>query len=170
MKTVVVQAPQPGGSTRHARTFALALFYWWSEKNITRWRRLLRGLDDFLSPLVRDLGLEPRSQLRRRIYCPFSLAVSVFRTKTHFCSVPVRLPFRQSTHIYKPDKFADLRHTLYNLQPYSISRETRSEHWVATPILPAPVVPSIASGWRLYPTISYAGLVYLQLSPAIQNC
>ena len=62
-----------------------------------------------------------------------SLAVSVFRTKTHFCSVPVRLPFRQSTHIYKPDKFADLRHTLYNLQPYSISRETRSEPWVATP-------------------------------------
>ena len=74
-----------------------------------------------------------------------SLAVSVFRTKTHFCSVPVRLPFRQSTHIYKPDKFADLRHTLHNLQPYSISRETRSEHWVATPILPAPVVPSIAN-------------------------
>ena len=44
----------------------------------------LRGLDDFLSPLVRDLGLEPRSQLRRRIYCPLILAVSVFRTKTHF--------------------------------------------------------------------------------------
>lgn len=110
---------------------------WWSEKNNSL-TSSLRGLDDFLSPLVRDLGLEPRSQLRRRIYCPFSLAVSVFRTKTHFCSVPVRLPFRQSTHIYKPDKFADLRHTLYNLQPYSISRETRSEHWVATPILPAP--------------------------------
>ena len=53
-----------------------------------------------------------------------SLAVSVFRTKTHFCSVPVRLPFRQSTHIYKPDKFADLRHTPYNLQPYSITGET----------------------------------------------
>ena len=29
--------------------------------------------------------------------------------------------------------FADLRHTLYNLHLYSISRETRSELWVATP-------------------------------------
>ena len=143
MKTGPVQAPVLGGSTRHARTFALALFILLVMEVVEREKynslmSPLRGLGDFLSPLVRDLGLEPRSQLRRRIYCPFSLAVSVFRTKTHFCSVPVRLPFRQSTHIYKPDKFADLRHTLYNLQPYSISRETRSEHWVATPILPAP--------------------------------
>ena len=170
MKTVAVQARATWRLNTSREDFRFSLVLLVEREKYNSLTSSLRGLDDFLSPLVRDLGLEPRSQLRRRIYCPFFLAVSVFRTKTHFCSVPVRLPFRQSTHIYKPDKFADLRHTLHNLQPYSISRETRSEHWVATPILPAPVVPSIANGWRFYPTKSYAGLVYLQLSPAIQNC
>ena len=55
-------------------------------------------------------------------------------------SPPVRLSIPPIPHIFRTLKsFADLRHTTHDLQPYSISRETRSEHWVATPTLPAPV-------------------------------
>ena len=56
---------------------------WWSEKNNSL-TSSLRGLDDFLSPLVRDLGLEPRSQLRRRIYCPFLLLLAFLEPKHIF--------------------------------------------------------------------------------------
>ena len=67
------------------------------------------------------------------------LAVSDLRPRHNFVPVRCVYQFRQPAHIFRTMKsFADLRHTLYNLQPYSISRETRSEHWVATPILPAP--------------------------------
>ena len=38
---------------------------------------LLKYISNFnLVLLVRDLGLEPRSQLRRRIYCPFFLLLA----------------------------------------------------------------------------------------------
>jgi hypothetical protein len=67
--------------------------------------------------------------------------------------------------------FADLRHTLYNLHLYSINEETRSEHWVATPILPAPRdFHPLYNPWRTSITLISCRSDYLQLSPAIQNC
>ena len=57
---------------------------WWSEKKYNSLTSPLRGLGDFLSPLVRDLGLEPRSQLRRRIYCPFLLLLAFLEPKHIF--------------------------------------------------------------------------------------
>ena len=68
------------------------------------------------------------------------LAVSDLRPRHNFAPVRCVYQFRQPTHIFRTLKsFAVLRHTLYNLHLYSISRETRSEHWGATPTLPAPV-------------------------------
>ena len=62
--------------------------------------------------------------------------------------------------------FADLRHTLYNLQPYSISEETRSEHWVATPILPAPVKQqSLTYEETFCSTQSHAGMITYNFHP-----
>jgi hypothetical protein len=67
--------------------------------------------------------------------------------------------------------FADLRHTLYNLHLYSINEETRSEHWVATPILPAPRdFHPLYNPWRTSITLISCRNDYLHLSPAIQNC
>ena len=72
----------------------------------------------------------------------------------------MRLSIPPIPHIFRTLKsFADLRHTLYNLHLYSISRETRSEHWGATPTLPAPVPKNQV----------LRRIDYLQLSPAIQN-
>ena len=67
------------------------------------------------------------------------IAVSVLRPIHDFVRSGASTNSANGSYIRTLKSFAVLRHTLYNLHLYSISRETRSEHWGATPTLPAPV-------------------------------
>ena len=76
---------------------------------------------------------------------------------------------------------------LFNLRSYSTSEETRSEHWVATPILPAPVnsggvlslncLPNLTQDWlpttfTRHSEISLVKIIFTNylLSSIIVNC
>ena len=134
---------------------------------------IVRTFTNSFGLLVGDLGLEPRSQLRRRIYeiKEKHCGTEPFTRLAHWKRVTPSGAFTNSASlpIWEPKSFADLRHTTHDLQPYSISRETRSEHWVATPILPAPIVPIPAPERQDFSYHILRRTVCLQLSPAIQN-
>ena len=85
------------------------------------------------------LGLEPRNLAVPDFKSVLQFAVRGFTKTQLYKSVRCVYQFRQRLIFRTLKSFADLRHTLYNLHLYSISRETRSEHWGATPTLPAPV-------------------------------
>ena len=121
--------------------------------------------------LVSRLGLEPRNLAVPDFKSVLQFAVRGFTKTQLYKSVRCVYQFRQRLIFRTLKSFADLRHTLYNLQPYSISRETRSEHWVATPILPAPRdFHPLYNPWRTSITLISCRNDYLHLSPAIQNC
>ena len=121
---------------------------------------LCEDFHDSFGLLVRGLGLEPRSLLRRRIYCPIFLLLAVFDQDTIFCPVRCVYQFRQPTHIFRTLKsFADLRHTLCLTFTYI---QPMGRHGLSFEERPLTSGPSLS-------TKSHAGLVYLQLSPAIQK-
>ena len=97
------------------------------------------GLGNFSLPLVSRLGVEPRNLAVPDFKSVLQFAVRGFTKTQLYKSVRCVYQFRQRLIFRTLKSFADLRHTLYNLHLYSISRETRSEHWGATPTLPAPV-------------------------------
>ena len=88
--------------------------------------------------VVSRLGLEPRNLAVPDFKSVLQFAVRGFTKTQLYKSVRCVYQFRQRLIFRTLKSFADLRHTLYNLHLYSINEETRSEHWVATPILPAP--------------------------------
>ena len=90
--------------------------------------------------VVSRLGLEPRNLAVPDFKSVLQFAVRGFTKTQLYKSVRCVYQFRQRLIFRTLKSFADLRHTLYNLHLYSINEETRSEHWVATPILPAPGV------------------------------
>ena len=117
------------------------------------------------------LGLEPRNLVVPDFKSVLQFAVRGFTKTQLYKSVRCVYQFRQRLIFRTLKSFADLRHTLYNLHLYSINEETRSEHWVATPILPAPRdFHPLYNPWRTSITLISCRNDYLQLSPAIQNC
>ena len=118
------------------------------------------GARQLLLPLVSRLGLEPRCQLRRRILSPILIAVSVFRPRHYFIPVRCVYQFRQRLIFRNLKSFADLRHTLCLTFTYI---QPMGRHGLSFEERPLTSGPSLS-------TKSHAGLVYLQLSPAIQNC
>ena len=108
LKTGLVQAPVLGSQIGYTRTLAIALF---NQKSY-----LYAVAANSTTTITLGRGEGSWTRTKKPIKAPdFTARFSCcqrFRTKTHFCSVPVRLPFRQSTHIQKLEKFADLRHTL----------------------------------------------------------
>lgn len=68
VKTFAVQAPQTGGSTRHARTSAIALFYWWSKNKILADIAYLLGARQIKLAPGGKPWTQTRKPLRRRIY------------------------------------------------------------------------------------------------------
>ena len=102
VKTVAVQARATWRLNTSRKDFCFSLVQLVEREKCNSLTSSLRGLDDFLSPLVRDLGLEPRSQLRRRIYCPFLLLLAFLEPKHIF------VRFRCVYHSANPLIFVNL--------------------------------------------------------------
>ena len=63
---------------------------------------------------------------------PLTVALRFLLTTTN------KKPYKRISVLYLFDLCRPSPYQLFNLRSYSTSEETRSEHWVATPILPAP--------------------------------
>ena len=96
---------------------------------------------------------------------PLTVALRFLLTTTN------KKPYKRISVLYLFDLCRPSPYQLFNLRSYSTSEETRSEHWVATPILPGP---SSSQQLNVSPLNTYQNLIsrridYLQLSPAIQK-
>ena len=147
----------------YARTLAIALFNGGARRicaiaiidllTLPQW-----GLGNFSLPLVSRLGVEPRNLAVPDFKSVLQFAVSGF-TKTQYTNRSGAFTSFANGSYLESWKFADLRHTLcltfIYIQPIG-------RHGLSFGERPLTSGPSLS-------TKSHAGLVYLQLSPAIQK-
>lgn len=147
----------------YARTLAIALFNGGARRicaiaiidllTLPQW-----GLGNFSLPLVSRLGVEPRNLAVPDFKSVLQFAVRGF-TKTQYTNRSGAFTSFANGSYLESWKFADLRHTLCLTFTYI---QPMGRHGLSFGERPLTSGPSLS-------TKSHAGLVYLQLSPAIQK-
>ena len=98
---------------------------------------------------------------------------SIYIPRQKFGRYSIQLLRTSSYLLYLIDLCWPSPYQLFNLRSYSTSEETRSEHWVATSILPAPETfqfPCFAiSSKRTTRIYSHAGLITYNFHPPFRN-